>query len=96
LRVRSSRRTVTGSTSFTGTGHSIGKELHDNGAHLDNLETRDLREIIPETSFTVEPGIYLPGDFGIRSEIDVYIDKRRRVMITAGPAQTEVVPILSL
>jgi Xaa-Pro dipeptidase len=78
------------------TGHSIGKELHDNGAHLDNLETRDLREIIPGTSFTIEPGIYLPGDFGIRSEIDVYIDKRKRVMMTAGPAQTEVLPILSL
>jgi len=77
------------------TGHSIGKELHDNGAHLDNLETRDLREIIPETSFTIEPGIYLPGKFGIRSEIDVFVDKNRKVMITAGPAQTEVMPVLA-
>jgi len=76
------------------TGHSIGKMLHDNGAHLDNLETRDLREIIPETSFTIEPGIYLPGKFGIRSEIDVYINKNRKVILTAGPAQTEIVPIL--
>ncbi len=77
------------------TGHSIGKELHDNGAHLDNLETRDLREIIPETSFTIEPGIYLPWKFGIRSEIDVFVDKNRKVMITAGPAQTEVMPVLA-
>jgi len=76
------------------TGHSIGKEMHDNGAHLDNLETRDLREIIPETSFTIEPGIYLPGKFGIRSEIDVFIDKNRKVINTAGPAQTEVLAIL--
>jgi Xaa-Pro dipeptidase len=78
------------------TGHSIGKELHDNGAHLDNLETRDLREIIPETSFTIEPGIYLPGKFGIRSEINVFVKKNREVIITAGPAQTEVLPILAL
>jgi Xaa-Pro dipeptidase len=76
------------------TGHSIGKELHDNGAHLDNLETRDLRQIIPETSFTIEPGIYLPGKFGIRSEIDVFVDKNLKVAITAGPAQTEIIPIL--
>jgi Xaa-Pro dipeptidase len=76
------------------TGHSIGKMLHDNGAHLDNHETRDLREIIPETSFTIEPGIYLPGKFGIRSEIDVYISTDRKVAITAGPAQTEIVTIL--
>lgn len=78
------------------TGHSIGRALHDNGAHLDNLETRDLREILPETSFTIEPGIYLPGKFGIRSEIDVFVDKNRKVAITAGPAQTEVLPILGL
>ncbi len=76
------------------TGHSIGREMHDNGAHLDNLETRDLREIIPETSFTIEPGIYLPGKFGIRSEIDVFVDKNRKVMVTAGPAQTEVLALL--
>jgi len=78
------------------TGHSIGREMHDNGAHLDNLETRDLREIIPETSFTIEPGIYLPGKFGIRSEIDVFVDKNRKVTITTGPAQTEILPILGM
>jgi Xaa-Pro dipeptidase len=76
------------------TGHSIGKALHDNGANLDNLETKDIRKIIPESSFTIEPGIYFPGDFGVRSEIDVFIEKTGKVVITAGPAQSEVIPIL--
>ncbi|MCA1815001.1 MAG: M24 family metallopeptidase, partial [Acidobacteria bacterium] len=51
------------------TGHSIGEEVHGNGAHIDNLETRDSRKIIPRTCFSIEPGIYLPGNFGVRSEI---------------------------
>ena len=52
------------------TGHNIGQEDHGNGAHLDNLETRDERLIIPRTCFSIEPGIYLP-EFGVRTEIDV-------------------------
>jgi Xaa-Pro dipeptidase len=76
------------------TGHSIGREMHANGANMDNYETKDIREIIPETSFTIEPGIYIPGKFGVRSEIDVFIMKNRRAIITAGPPQTDVLPIL--
>src|SRR5215212_10109551 len=45
------------------TGHSIGEEVHGNGAHIDNLETKDSRKIIPRTCFSIEPGIYLPGNF---------------------------------
>ncbi len=52
------------------TGHNIAHELHGPGAHLDNLETHDARRILPNTCFSVEPGIYLP-DFGVRSEIDM-------------------------
>jgi Xaa-Pro aminopeptidase len=52
------------------TGHNIGNEIHGTGANLDNLETHDTRLILPNTCFSVEPGIYLP-DFGIRSEIDM-------------------------
>jgi len=52
------------------TGHNIAVELHGSGAHLDNLETHDERLILPNTCFSVEPGIYLP-DFGVRSEIDM-------------------------
>ena len=56
------------------TGHSIGEEVHGTGANMDNLETHDDRRIIPETCFSVEPGIYLP-DFGIRSEVNVYVGR---------------------
>jgi Xaa-Pro aminopeptidase len=54
------------------TGHSIGQDVHGNGANMDNLETHDERRIIPWTCFSVEPGIYLP-DFGIRSEVNVFV-----------------------
>lgn len=56
------------------TGHNIGTELHGAGAHLDNLETHDERLILPNTCFSVEPGIYLPPGpecFGVRSEVDM-------------------------
>jgi Xaa-Pro aminopeptidase len=52
------------------TGHNIAHEIHGPGAHLDNLETHDERRILPNTCFSVEPGIYLP-EFGVRSEIDM-------------------------
>jgi Xaa-Pro aminopeptidase len=55
------------------TGHSIGYEVHGNGANIDNLETRDERTLIPGTCFSIEPGVYLPERFGIRSEINVYL-----------------------
>ena len=74
------------------TGHSIGEEGHGNGANIDNLETRDSRRLIPRTAFSIEPGIYLEGKFGIRSEIDVYLTGTDAV-ITA-PHQTEIIAIL--
>src|SRR5881409_1301349 len=55
------------------TGHSIDRDLHGSGPHLDNFETADERALIPGVGFSVEPGIYLPGRFGIRSEINVYV-----------------------
>jgi Xaa-Pro aminopeptidase len=76
------------------TGHSIGEEVHGNGANMDNLETRDERTIIPQTSFSIEPGIYLRDKFGIRSEIDVYISKDRETIVTGLPMQEKVVAIL--
>ncbi|MDY3551744.1 M24 family metallopeptidase [Gemmata sp. JC717] len=71
------------------TGHNIGQEVHGNGAHIDGLETREDRRIIPRTCFSIEPGIYLP-DFGVRSEVDVYIDAQGQVHVTGGEPQTEV------
>ncbi|HEY6352403.1 MAG TPA: M24 family metallopeptidase [Candidatus Angelobacter sp.] len=53
------------------TGHSIGESVHGNGANMDNLETKDEREIIPNSCFSIEPGVYLPGEFGVRSEVNV-------------------------
>ncbi len=74
------------------TGHSIGEEGHGNGANIDNLETRDSRRLIPGTAFSIEPGIYLEGKFGIRSEIDVYVSEDDAI-ITA-PFQTEIIAIM--
>jgi Xaa-Pro aminopeptidase len=55
------------------TGHSIDRELHGSGPHLDNYETHDDRKLLSGIGFSVEPGIYLPGRFGVRSEINVYL-----------------------
>lgn len=52
------------------TGHNISSAIHGNGANIDNLETKDEREILPNTCFSIEPGIYLP-EFGVRSEVNV-------------------------
>jgi Xaa-Pro dipeptidase len=71
------------------TGHNIGPELHGNGAHLDNLETHDERLILPNTCFSVEPGLYFPGEFGIRSEVNM-IARKGKAEVT-GRIQTELV-----
>lgn len=75
------------------TGHSIGEEVHGNGANIDNLETQDGRRLMPRTCFSIEPGIYLPGEFGIRSELDVYVSERE-ALVYGEPLQTGIVPIL--
>lgn len=54
------------------TGHSIDRDLHGSGPHCDNYETRDDRVMMPGVGFSVEPGIYLPGRFGVRSEVNVF------------------------
>jgi Xaa-Pro aminopeptidase len=74
------------------TGHSIGQETHGNGANMDNLETREERRVLPRTCFSVEPGIYLP-EFGVRSEVNVFVDAESRVHVTGGEPQKRVVPI---
>jgi Xaa-Pro aminopeptidase len=75
------------------TGHSIGQEVHGNGANMDNLETHDERRILKRTCFSVEPGIYLL-EFGVRLEVDVFVDGDGQVHVTGG-IQKEVVPILA-
>lgn len=63
------------------TGHSIDLELHGSGPHLDNFETHDTREMITGVGFSIEPGVYLTGNFGVRSEIN-------GVMLETGPEFT--------
>jgi len=76
------------------TGHSIGREVHGAGANLDSLETDDYRRLIENTCFSVEPGIYLDGRFGVRSETDVVIENGRAT-VSEAPAQTAIVPIIA-
>jgi Xaa-Pro aminopeptidase len=75
------------------TGHSIGEEGHGNGVNIDNFETRDSRFITAGVCFSIEPGIYQEGKFGVRSEIDVYVGDKD-IEVTGQPIQTEIVPIL--
>lgn len=66
------------------TGHNIEVHLHGSGTHMDNLEMHDDRPILPGTCFSIEPGIYLEGEFGIRLESDVYIHPDGKVEVTGG------------
>lgn len=73
------------------TGHSIGPgaTLHALGVNLDDLETHDTRKLLPNTGFSVEPGIYL-SDFGVRSEVNIYIDPNEGPLVTT-PIQETIV-----
>jgi len=75
------------------TGHSIDIELHGSGPNLDNLETRDDRVLIPGIGFSVEPGIYVPGKIGVRSEINVFWGPDGPE-VTPGEPQTEIFCLL--
>jgi Xaa-Pro aminopeptidase len=57
------------------TGHSIDVNLHGSGPHLDSFETNDTRVLLPGVGFSVEPGVYLTGRFGIRSEVNVVLGR---------------------
>jgi len=75
------------------TGHSLGIEIHSNGVNIDNFETKDERLLEPGLGFTIEPGIYLEGEFGIRSEIDCYVSEEG-LEVTTLPLQTELPALL--
>lgn len=72
------------------TGHSIGTEVHANGANMDNLEVHDERRILPNSCFSIEPGIYLQ-DFGVRSEVNMLVGSGRAEV--TGRIQNELVVI---
>lgn len=70
------------------TGHSIGTEVHSNGANMDNLEVHDVRQVLPNSCFSIEPGIYLP-EFGVRTEINMLV-RPGKAEVT-GKIQKEIV-----
>jgi Xaa-Pro aminopeptidase len=76
------------------TGHSIGIEDHGHGANMDNLETHDTRQLVAMTGFSIEPGIYFPGDFGVRTEINIALTPEGVAEITGGEPQRELLTLL--
>jgi Xaa-Pro aminopeptidase len=72
------------------TGHSIDRDLHGSGPHLDDFETRDDRRLLSGVGFSVEPGIYLSGEFGVRSEVNVYM-KGADPLVTPQEPQTDLI-----
>ncbi len=75
------------------TGHSIDQDVHGMGPNIDNLETHETRKLIPGVGFSIEPGIYVPGEVGLRTEIDVYMSEDGPVVTTPEP-QSEIFTLL--
>jgi Xaa-Pro aminopeptidase len=76
------------------TGHSIDRSTHGMGPNIDNLETRDTRLIVPGVGFSIEPGIYIAGEIGLRTEIDVYVSEAGPEVTTPDP-QDEITALLA-
>jgi len=74
------------------TGHSIGEEVHGNGVNIDNLETKDERQLMPGSCFSIEPGIYLAGEMAVRTEVNMFIRHDGRAEVT-GEIQKELVKL---
>jgi Xaa-Pro dipeptidase len=72
------------------TGHSIGHEVHGNGANIDDFETRDSRRILPGTSFSIEPGIYLADRMAVRTEVDMIVTAEGQAEVS-GPVQKDLI-----
>lgn len=76
------------------TGHSIDRDLHGSGPNLDDLETRDIRRLIEGIGFSVEPGAYLAGEVGLRTEIDVFMGPNGPEITTPSPQrEMEIIPL---
>jgi Xaa-Pro aminopeptidase len=73
------------------TGHSIdSRDLHGSGPHLDNLETREERLLVPGIGFSIEPGVYIPGDVGMRTEVNAFVQPDG-VLITPSKIQRDLI-----
>ncbi len=76
------------------TGHRITSEIHGSGANLDDFESHDERLLMRRTCFSVEPGIYLEDDFGVRSEVDILVPPDGPPEVT-GRKQTAMILLLA-
>jgi len=73
------------------TGHSIDpRDLHGSGPHIDNLETREERFLLPGVAFSIEPGVYIPGEIGVRSEVNMYLASGK-AFVTPDKYQRELI-----
>lgn len=73
------------------TGHSIdARDLHGSGPHMDGFETREERQLLPGVLFSIEPGVYLAGRFGMRTEVNVAITLAGDVLVTPSAIQTNL------
>lgn len=76
------------------TGHSIdARGLHGMGPNIDNLETRETRQLVPGVGFSIEPGIYLTGEIGMRTEVNGYVARDGRLVITPREIQRDLVVV---
>jgi Xaa-Pro aminopeptidase len=73
------------------TGHSLGRDVHGNGVHMDDYESHDDRRLLPGTGFTIEPGLYF-STFGVRSEINMFYG--RQDALVTGPVQAGILRLL--
>jgi Xaa-Pro aminopeptidase len=73
------------------TGHSIDmRQLHGSGPHIDNFETREERILVPGAGFSIEPGVYIEGEIGVRSEVNAFLDLKGRLVVTPKDYQKEL------
>jgi Xaa-Pro aminopeptidase len=76
------------------TGHSIDpRSLHGSGPHLDNMESRETRRLLPGVGFSIEPGIYVPGDIGVRSEVNAYVGADGALVVTPEEYQHDLLVV---
>ncbi len=70
------------------TGHGIGIEVHEPPYIVEGNDTR----LEPGMTFSIEPGVYLPGRFGVRIEDIVAVTDEGARRLNEAPRDLAVVP----